>query len=115
MYFNGYVIYLQMLSRLCLPAVLVVCALLAPLVLPLPLEATQDLTLRRTPLGSNKPGYMTVDFPAVHDCRSNATLNRMCTQCGRLAMNRAATFHKCCADSQRVRDWCIDFINYIIN
>ena len=59
-----------------------------------------------------RPGLV---FDPIQDCRTNSTLKNMCNQCAHVATNGAETFMKCCANRQKVRDWCVDFINYIID
>lgn len=117
--------------------VLTVMVLCMALVGAVPLESPQELGSRRGSLAmqdsfkvaprmaapitrgvggsSGTAAAGSAVFDLVHDCQTNSTLSGMCTQCAGVAKNAAETFLRCCANRQRVRDWCIDFINYIIN
>lgn len=110
---------LQMIHKLTL--VLVVAVWVACVAVPL--DPTQDFSFRdsipeesiklfRRRSQTLRTGLV---FDAIHDCRTNSTLKNMCNQCAHVATNGAETFTKCCANRQKVRDWCVDFINYIID
>lgn len=110
-----------MCTSLLIPALLALLAVSASL----PLEPTDEFAPRdgitldpayalfpRRPNGG-RGSRVVLELSA--ECVRNETLKNMCSQCANVAKNSQETFNRCCGDRGKVREWCIDFINYIIH